>query len=183
MKIQTPAHQKQVAALQPHLCRWTRAVNGEHAFREFAAPHIKTYISFQREPTAQSPSPAINWALLTSANLSMQAWGTEPRMPTPPKGKAKPKFDAKEAEVHIQSYELGVLVWPELWADDAPRGHCTMVPTFGQDLPQNTVGQAGTVIGMRMPYDLPLTRYTASDIPWSPHVPHPEPDRHGRTYE
>jgi tyrosyl-DNA phosphodiesterase-1 len=182
MKIQSPAHQKQVAALRPHLCRWNRAAIGEHAFRELAAPHIKTYMSFQKEPTAENPSPAINWALLTSANLSIQAWGTEPKMPTPAKGKVKSKFDAKEAEVHIQSYELGVLVWPELWADNTPEGHCTMVPTFAQDLPQNTVSQTGTVIGLRMPYDLPLTQYSTTDTPWSPHVPHPEPDRHGRTF-
>ena len=183
MKIQSPAHQKQVATLRPHLCRWTRAVHGEHAFREYAAPHIKTYINFQREPTVQNTSPGINWALLTSANLSIQAWGTEPKMPAAAKGKTKSKFDATEAEVHIQSYELGVLVWPELWADDAPGRCCTMVPTFGQDLPANTVGQTGTVIGLRMPYDLPLTRYSVTDVPWSPHVPHLEPDRHGITYE
>ena len=63
-------------------------------------------------------------------------------MPTPAKGTTvKSKFDPKEAEVHIQSYELGVLVWPELWADNTSEGHCTMVPTFAQDLPQNTVSQ------------------------------------------
>lgn len=186
MKIQSAAHQKQVTALRPHLCRWTRttAKNGEHAHREYAAPHIKTYISFEREPTAQDPAPAINWALLTSANLSIQAWGTEAKMPTPAKGKKMSKFDAEEAEVHIQSYELGVLVWPELWADDGQGGpgRCAMVPVFGQDTPRITAGQAGMVVGLRMPYDLPLTPYTAADIPWSPKVPHPEPDRYGRTF-
>lgn len=177
MKIQSAAHQKQVAALRPHLCRWTRGT-GEHAFREFAAPHIKTYISFQREPTTQE-IPAINWALLTSANLSIQAWGTEAKMPS--KGKKK-SFDAAEAEVHIQSYELGVLVWPELWADETPGARCAMVPTFGKDMPNNTTGPVSTVVGLRMPYDLPLTPYTQTDVPWSSHVPHQEPDRHGRTW-
>jgi tyrosyl-DNA phosphodiesterase-1 len=182
MKIATPVHQKQVAALFPHLCRWTRTTspNGEHAHREYAAPHIKTYVSFEKEPTVSDPAPAINWALLTSANLSIQAWGTEAKMASPAKGQKKAKFDPKDAEVHIQSYELGVLVWPELWADDV--GRCAMVPTFGKDMPSNTTGQTGTVVGLRMPYDLPLTKYTVGDVPWSPGVPHPEPDRYGRTY-
>lgn len=186
MKVSSPAHQKQVAALRQHLCRWTRTTSptGEHACREYAAPHIKTYVSFEKEPTVQNPAPSINWALLTSANLSIQAWGTEAKMSPPAKGKKKLKFDAEEAEVHIQSYELGVLVWPELWADDAAsvQGHCVMVPTFGQDMPSNTTSQAGTVVGLRMPYDLPLTPYTATDVPWSPGVPHPEPDRYGQKF-
>lgn len=182
MKIATPAHQKQVTALFPHLCRWTRSTNGKHALRENSAPHIKTYISFENEPTTQAPTPAINWALLTSANLSIHAWGTEPKMPTAAKGSKKPKFNAEDAEVHIQSYELGVLVWPDLWADAVQGGRCAMVPTFGKDMPSKTTGQAGTVVGLRMPYDLPLTKYTTGDVPWSPGVPHPEPDRYGRTY-
>lgn len=181
MKIETAAHQKQVAGLRPHLCRWTRGVK-EHAFRELAAPHVKTYISFQKEPTAEE-TPAINWALLTSANLSMQAWGSEAKMA--PKEGQKAKYNSAEAEVHIQSYELGVLVWPELWADENAQGaRCAMIPTFGKDMPAllGAAGSASTVVGLRMPYDLPLTQYTASDMPWSSHVPHPEPDRHGRTW-
>ena len=195
MKISSAANEKQVTAIRPYLCRWTRGVkpNTKHSRRDVAAPHIKTYISFKSEPTPASPTPAINWALLTSANLSTQAWGTDVKMPTT-KGK-KPKFDAAEAEVHIQSYELGVLVWPELWAEEdawsittrannvAVREDCVMVPTFGQDLPENPVsGNPSTIVGLRMPYDLPLTPYSATDIPWSADVDHEEPDRHGRKW-
>ena len=184
MKIQSASHQKQVATLQPYLCRWTRG-KGDHARRDEVAPHIKTYVSFKSEPTTTNASPAINWALLTSANLSTQAWGTEAKMPTE-KGRKKSKFNAAEAEVHIQSFELGVLVWPELWADEVGDGTaqpCAMVPVFGKDLPNSAhPDNSSIVIGLRMPYDLPLTPYTLNDVPWSPNVPHSQPDRYGRTW-
>lgn len=186
MKISSPAHQKQVAAIRPHLCRWTKGIlpTTQSSRRDLCAPHIKTYISFKSKPTASTPAPAINWALLTSANLSIQAWGTDAKIPT--KKGTKPTFDATEAEVHIQSYELGVLVWPELWAEadaESRSGDCVMVPTFGRNLPQgSTLGGPSTIVGLRMPYDLPLTPYTATDIPWSPNVPHLEPDRYGMTW-
>lgn len=199
MNIQSVGHQKQVEALRPHLCRWTRG-HGMHALRDEAAPHIKTYINFRKEPTAMNPTPVINWALLTSANLSIQAWGTEAKMPA--ENGRKSKFNDAEAEVHVQSFELGVLVWPELWAPDVmgpdmmplqPAQPCAMVPVFGKDLPDTAdvpvevdrYGHAVTssiVVGMRMPYDLPLTPYTPDDVPWSPNVPHSTPDRYGMTW-
>lgn len=82
----------------------------KEAGRRRAAPHIKTYIRFA-DPTLES----IEWALLTSANLSNQAWGGT----------------RSAGEVWIKSYEIGVLVWPELFGKDA-----VMVPAFKTDLPK-----------------------------------------------
>ncbi len=43
--------------------------------------------------------------------------------------------------MRICSYELGVLVWPELFGKDAK-----MFPTFKQDIPAEEPGDAGTKV-------------------------------------
>ncbi len=99
--------------------------------------------------------------LVTSANLSKQAWG-----------------DAQNAagESRVSSYELGVLVWPELFGDKA-----TMVPTFKTDTPPIT-GKGELVIGARMPYDLPLVPYAKGDEPWCATKSYQELDWKGMAY-
>lgn len=86
------------------------ALRIREAGRRRAAPHIKTYVRF-----SDTSKTRIDWALVTSANISKQAWG-----------------DAINAagEVRVCSYELGVLLWPELYGEGAK-----MVPTFKQDIP------------------------------------------------
>ncbi|KAF7875311.1 hypothetical protein EAF04_002483 [Stromatinia cepivora] len=118
-KILTPAQGKQLAYLKPMLCHWagdgaqhssslqssstsepaTSFNNSnsspQNAHRKRAAPHIKTYTRFS------SPShKTIDWMLVTSANLSKQAWGENTNT---------------AGEVRICSYEIGVMVWPDLW--------------------------------------------------------------------
>lgn len=208
MKTQTPAQQKQLEFLRPMLCHWAgdgraNAAIGERngkqvkvgqALRRRAAPHIKTYIRFSDEDMT-----TIDWALMTSANLSKQAWGEE----TNGKG-----------EVRICSYEIGVLVWPALF-DDTDKAE--MVPVFGKDTPdgddddmvdekeedemdddaETTDGEGGKDVvptrekqgkqrrirvGLRMPYDLPLLPYADEEMPWCASTPHLEPDWMGRTW-
>jgi len=84
--------------------------------------------------------------MVTSANLSKQAWG---------------EATNAAGESRVSSYELGVLVWPELFGDKA-----TMVPTFKTDSPPVEVTAGELVIGARMPYDLPLVPYAKDDEPW-----------------
>ncbi|RMD40290.1 hypothetical protein DV735_g4847, partial [Chaetothyriales sp. CBS 134920] len=173
-KAQSPAHLKQISNLRPHLCQWTDGKNSRfRSGRGQAAPHIKTYIQYSSKPTQETLSQdAINieWALLTSANLSMQAWGSLPR-------------GAKdESYVHIQSYEIGVLVWPELFGGEK---RTRIVPVFGKDLPDEPRQREDgleTLVGLRMPYDLPLTAYSPNDLPWSMHSSYPEPDVLGGTW-
>lgn len=174
-KIQTPAQQKQLDYLRPLLYHWagddrpppppasssTSDATAHEAVREAgrkrAAPHIKTYIRF-----SSAAKTSIDWALLTSSNLSKQAWG-----------------DATNAagEVRVSSYELGVLVAPSMYAEDA-----VMVPTFKVDRPEETV-KGKVTVGCRMPYDLPLVRYRKDEEPWCATKPHGEPDWMGRTWE
>jgi tyrosyl-DNA phosphodiesterase 1 len=111
-KAQSAAHIAQISNLRPHLCQWTKGpVSSSRAGRELAAPHIKTYIQFNQLPTKEALERGdveVDWALLTSANLSVQAWGSLPRQSGGDKGM-----------VHIQSFEIGVLVWAELFVEES----------------------------------------------------------------
>ncbi len=200
MKAQSAAHIKQITSLRNSLCQWTQGPNENlRAGRAEAAPHIKTFVSFSAKPTKEKPVQDIQWALLTSANLSQQAWGTLREVG---------KGTKKEKEVVVQSFEIGVLVWPGLFAEDFDTGEETstqiatrigrespaetikMVPVFGKDVDQSStsstpgsaIPSANTVVGLRLPYDLPLTPYAANEMPWSPHGTYEQPDRFGRRW-
>lgn len=191
MKLQSVAQKKQLALLQPMLCHWagdsrdnhkssaTTAATApppqsssskqptRHALRRRAAPHIKTYIRFRSQSATH-----IDWALLTSANLSTQAWGALP---------------AKDGEVRVCSWEVGVLVWPALFSDaeaGEPKEDARMVPVFGRDgvggaEVEGMVGTGRTLVACRMPYDLPLVRYGGDEVPWCATAEHEEVDWRG----
>ncbi|KAH6612139.1 tyrosyl-DNA phosphodiesterase-domain-containing protein [Boeremia exigua] len=239
-KIQSAQQQKQLQYLHPLLCHWksptpartSSATASKEAHRGPAAPHIKTYIRFSDDSHSR-----IDWALLTSANLSKQAWGDVVN---------------KQGEVRIQSYETGVLVWPELFAVGESECDVSMVPVFGKDTPdagdvsveplprgdsEDVVGdeddeetedeetvseepepvqdddetedesepaqcaESGQskdsdkvqvsahapskkriVVGLRMPYDLPLSSYSAEEAPWCATQQYTERDWKGRAW-
>lgn len=190
MKIQSAPQQKQLQYMRPHLCHW--AGDGpstsncidlsdgnppkREAGRSRAAPHIKTYIRYADAETLDS----IDWAMITSANLSTQAWGAAVN---------------QSGEVKISSYEIGVVVWSELFLDEkttesseAGSSKALMVPCFKRDRPDIpppdivAEDEALTVVGFRMPYDLPLTPYSASDEPWCATASHPTPDWRGQSW-
>jgi tyrosyl-DNA phosphodiesterase-1 len=127
--------------------------------RDRAAPHIKTYIRYNDEGS-------IDWALLTSANLSKQAWGEA----TKPSG-----------ELRVASWEIGVLVWPELFGKDV-----SMIGTFRSDTPReqpgSKTGKEKTLIGVRIPYSVPLQGYSTGEVPWVATLDHGEPDRFGHRW-
>lgn len=195
IKTSTPAQAKQLAFLRPMLCHWAGdkpspssffgAKEVRQADRRRAAPHIKTYIRFSNT----SSMDAIDWAMVTSANLSTQAWG----------GAA-----GSGGEVRICSYELGVIVWPDLWDGqhqstkdpilDSKAERAVIVPVFKTDTPtfpptakdETSVGDPHDdkrkTIGWRMPYDLPLVPYETHEMPWCASEPCSEPDWMGRTW-
>lgn len=172
MKLQSDAQQRQLQYLRPYLCQWAgdsqnggvtgpskSAMETKHnAGRRRMAPHIKTYIRFSDAGKMDS----IDWAMMTSANLSTQAWGAGPNA---------------NGEVRICSWEIGVIVWPGLYGEDAK-----MVPCFKHDVPEPGESDDKTLVGMRMPYDLPLAPYSKDDMPWSATGVHEEPDWLGRTW-
>jgi len=101
--------------------------------------------------------------LVTSANLSKQAWG---------------EATNSAGDIRVSSYEIGVLVWPELFGEKAK-----MVPTFKSDTPPVGSEKAREiVIAARMPYDLPLVPYGKEDEPWCATSSYDEPDWMGSTY-
>ena len=202
MKAQSPAQKKQLEYMRPYLCRWAgdedsppatanpnpTTLNSDTPVREAgrrrAAPHIKTYIRFSDANTT-----SIDWAMVTSANLSTQAWGAAP--------------NAKR-EIRICSFEIGVIVWPDLFLDDGQEietkeskpgkvGSAAMVPCFKKDVPccalerdngasSDISSSATTLVGLRMPYDLPLKPYSRSDTPWCANASYTETDWLGQTW-
>lgn len=183
-KIQSPAQQKQLEYLRPLFCHWKHQdphldsaspqQQRRKAYRGPAAPHIKTYVRF-----ADKGQMAIDWAMVTSANLSKQAWG---------------EVENNKGEVWVQSYEAGVVVWPGLFGDKS----AVMVPVFGRDMPvagdvngvvgesrenkEKCKGNGNTVVGFRMPYDLPLSPYGEGEMPWCATLPDGEEDWMGRVW-
>ena len=174
IKLQSQQQQKQQEYLHPLFCHWkppstpptSNTERRGEALRGPAAPHIKTYFRF-----GDTDHKTIDWAMVTSANLSKQAWGD---------------VVSKKDEVWIQSWEAGVVVWPELLAGP---GDSVMVPVFGRDMPgpedlegvTETEGSK-TVVGFRMPYDLPLSPYKADDTPWCATMQYLEPDWKGMAW-
>ncbi|KAI9714681.1 MAG: hypothetical protein M1812_006346 [Candelaria pacifica] len=186
MRLQSAAQAKQLSYMRPMFCHWagdgaqqasaTPATDKREAGRRRAAPHIKTYIRF-----TDSSMTSIDWAMVTSANLSTQAWGAAANV---------------SGEVRICSWEIGVVVWPGLWAEDGNAEQVDMVPVFKQDTPvvqkvretalngdsTNDQPIARTVMGLRMPYDLPLVPYGDDDLPWCATSNYTEPDWMGHIY-
>ncbi|KAJ5753645.1 uncharacterized protein N7511_007798 [Penicillium nucicola] len=187
MKTHSPAQQKQLAYMRPYLCQWAGdgPTNSSYidlsddqppkreAGRARAAPHIKTYIRFR-----DGDMESIDWAMVSSANLSTQAWGAAVN---------------SGGEVRICSWEIGVAFWPGLFEDGDGDGdgdaEVVMVPTFQTDRPdissdngEKAQEAASAVVGFRMPYNLPLTPYGASDEPWCATVSHDLPDWRGQSW-
>ena len=127
----------------------------------------------------------IDWAMMTSANLSTQAWGAAPTVKS-------------GGDIRICSYEIGIVVWPGLWDEDGEGAE--MVPVFGAE-EEDVIGGNGegdeteerekegeggerqrVRVEWRMPYDLPPVAYGEDEIPWSAEVPCREPDRWGRRW-
>lgn len=186
MKVQSPPQQKQLQYMLPYLRQWAgdrttscpAAATGEatpkrEAGRRRAAPHVKTYIRY-----TDTGMDSIDWAMVASANLSTQAWGAAANA---------------QGEVRICSWEIGVVVWPDLFIedDDVPGTTATsttktakMVPCFKRDQPVESESMDDdVVVGFRMPYDLPLTSYGPGDQPWCATANYTEPDWLGQTWE
>jgi tyrosyl-DNA phosphodiesterase-1 len=184
-KLQSAQQQKQLEYLRPILCHWNHTPLSisdstksspcrREAHRGPAAPHIKTYIRF-----SDKERKSIDWAMVTSANLSKQAWG---------------ETENKKGEVWIQSWETGVVVWPDLFKESGDKGRerVKMVPVFGRDMPtvEDWGGESreaenkgdSRVVGFRMPYDLPLDPYRENEVPWCATAEHKELDWKGQTW-
>lgn len=74
------------------------------------------------------------------------------------------------------------MVWPELLTGDP---QARMVGTFKSDRPSEEASkrEANTnLVGLRVPYDLPLRRYSTSELPWVAKANYSEPDWKGEIW-
>jgi tyrosyl-DNA phosphodiesterase-1 len=165
LRATSAAQQKQLTYLNPLFHHWSSSslqttgsssAVATSAGRDLAAPHIKTYVRFAEDPKADAE---IDWALITSANLSMQAWGAA----------------EKDGAVRICSYEAGVLVHPGLWGENVK-----LKPVFLKD---NRAERGGRVAPLRMPYGLPVRRYSGRDEAWCAAKSYKEVDWLGRSWK
>lgn len=145
----------------------TTTTASTNAGRDRAAPHIKTYIRYSHHNTTNNSDKEtavdMDWALVTSANLSKQAWG-------------EGISSSGNGEIRIASYEIGVLVWPQLFAEGA-----VMRGAFLRDSPPTLPdSEPSAVVGLRMPYSLPLRKYGKDEIPWVATASYDEPDWKGQ---
>ena len=164
MKLDSVMQKAQLKYMKPLLCTWSGYAKEDQdgvrqAGRRRAAPHIKTFIRFSDDSCTR-----IDWTLVTSANLSKQAWG---------------EMANKQGDVNIKSFEIGVLVCPQWLADGEET--VALVPVFKKDKPDvgSVVEEVDKIIGVRMPYDLPLTPYGEDEEPWCAERQHAEPDWKG----
>jgi tyrosyl-DNA phosphodiesterase 1 len=92
--------------------------------------------------------------MMTSANLSKPAWGSQEGKPP-------------DTGLRIRSYEAGVLFDPVLYGEGT-----VFVPTYKSDFPsEEQISWARemkykTIVGIRMPWDIPFQKYEEGDVPW-----------------
>ncbi|KAI8601656.1 tyrosyl-DNA phosphodiesterase-domain-containing protein [Dissophora ornata] len=171
LPFRSTSYNKQAHYLNSLLHSWKAAKSG----RERAMPHIKTFTRV----TSKFDGDYVSWFLLTSANLSKPAWG-----------------EMKNGVFSIQSYELGVLLFPGLYEDMGESGeniHVYMMnATLADPYPEPQSAQLNEsrvkadkndaaksesdddqaqhrigIVPLRLPYDLPLKKYDfAIDHVW-----------------
>ena len=98
------------------------------------------------------------WFLVTSSNLSKAAWGA---------------FEKKESQIFIRSYELGVLVYPQLFQKTDEQEVSFVVGNIYNmdamktlDEYENSGNEMNVVVPIPLPFDYPLTRYGLKDECW-----------------
>lgn len=164
--------------LHKFLRKWTPH---ESLHRQNAMPHIKTYARFDPSPAErddgdqESKSGVLDWAILTSANLSKAAWGA---------------FQKNDAQFMIRSYELGVLFLPQLLAkkkkkkkktsSSASEGSSGKLVVLGSKAAEQ---QDEKRVVLPLPYTFPITTYNPkTDEPWVWDVVREDPDIFGNWY-
>ncbi|GBB91821.1 hypothetical protein RclHR1_01920025 [Rhizophagus clarus] len=176
---------KQKHYMQKYLHKWKAIEAG----RERAMPHIKTYSRMTIIPNSNNnleSSAEIAWLLLTSSNLSKAAWGA---------------LQKKDKQLMIRSYELGILIFPELFQNDeyvsvhilnsTPQNLKPGLPQSFNSINFSPSKSASSkkrnrseeekntlIIPIRLPYDLPLTSYNFKDGDecWTWNIPRTETD-------
>lgn len=144
----TPTHRNQYEQnIKPYLYKWRSENQSEKTGRESVPPHVKLYMCDNGDNWS-----TLRWVLMSSHNLSKQAWGARKEL----------KFTSKDPRKYVvASYELGVLVPGTLCADT---NELALEPIYGKDSFENLNIRTTP---LRMPFLLPPTKYEGGDKPWS----------------
>ncbi|CAK8691273.1 unnamed protein product [Clavelina lepadiformis] len=147
--------------LNSYMHQW----NADNTGRSEASPHIKSYTRISPYETNVRAA----WFLLTSANLSKAAWGG---------------LEKNATQLAIRSYELGVLFIPPTTQEDVnPHAGAANNTDMIPDSYFHLKTHVKTKCSFFVPFHLPLTRYSSSDMPWTWDAPHTDaPDRHGNIW-
>lgn len=153
--------------LRKYFFKWSSVAASQQskAGRSHLMPHCKTYC------VTEDNLYTIKWFLMTSANMSTQAWG-RPEV-SANYFKAYKYTLGERLKFNIASYEAGILVNPKTLKTrsiDAEK-EVVLVPTLGQDtVPKERVEQSPNdkqlLYPVRIPYDIPLQKYT-DEQPWT----------------
>ena len=176
------------------LYKWDGSVSG----RERIMPHMKCYFAYSlthvntlkrklttceykrlviknqikyNKKSSEDMNINLSWFLLTSANLSMAAWGTK---------------QSKMEKLYIKSYELGVLFLPEKIFTNKRSFSCTPDhPILGVDIKKSEAEAEFETVEFPLPFKFPPIPYdlkSDGDRPWVWDRDYSHfPDRFGRT--
>ncbi|KAJ0408287.1 hypothetical protein ATCC90586_008237 [Pythium insidiosum] len=147
--------------LHKYLRKWTPPAV---LHRQNAMPHIKTYARFDPSQTG-----AVDWALLSSSNLSKAAWGA---------------LQKNGSQLMIRSYELGVLFLPQLCPDSPTQyrivGSADNTPPASSSTNPSSCEQT---VYLPLPYGFPIKTYDPTrDEPWVWDLVREDPDVYGHCY-
>ncbi|ODV84556.1 hypothetical protein CANARDRAFT_8539 [[Candida] arabinofermentans NRRL YB-2248] len=160
------AFEKQYDLIKQFFHKWSssKTVIESKSKRSKLSPHVKTYC------TTSNNFKTLDWFLLTSANISKQAWG-KPCWGYGSNGKFS-KFNKHEFQ--IDSFEAGIFINPKtVRLKDKDKGKkVVLVPVFGKDTlddDDDDDDDDGSIvkIPVRLPYDVPLEKYSNLDKPWT----------------
>ncbi|TYZ61228.1 hypothetical protein PybrP1_011573 [[Pythium] brassicae (nom. inval.)] len=155
--------------LHKYLRKWAPP---ERLHRKNAMPHIKTYARFEAPTSGRDDDDAaagtLDWAILTSSNLSKAAWGA---------------LQKGDSQFLIRSYELGVLFLPQLLrktsGSDSSASKLVVLGSKAAD--RSRAGEAPFVLPL--PYSFPLKTYDPKvDEPWVWDLVREDPDVFGNCY-
>lgn len=148
--------------LKPYMCKWNDSTaKHQCGGREEVIPHVKLFLCDNGDEWK-----SLRWLLLTSHNLSKQGWGS-PIIPK--KSNLLLLLNLGFEQFSISSYELGIFV---------PRPQNYHIQSRSGTL-NNKINNRNSIV---IPFNLPPTSYSMSDLPWSPHVTSSVPDKFGQVY-
>lgn len=149
-------YKNQYEHIKQYFYRWRSCQNSKmsKAGRSNLSPHVKTYC------VTRNNFKTMEWFLMTSANMSSQAWGK-------PTGKRATTKNPGDSYV-VSSYEAGILINPKLLGS---KKMVKLVPVMGRDTLDETLVTGDHILQpVRIPYDIPLEKYHPNDKPWTTEV-------------